>query len=136
MLAQLCQINLVTQGRAERRYRASRIILAAIEAAVDDGLNAMTKGLEEGRNDQGGDHNGSTVIGVDDAAQEGLQPDDAAKVYQDQYGCERAIHQRAVDQQVDVVEPIAQNREPDGERGQKQGGWPKGKSNKKTTECI
>src|SRR5579859_3098429 len=136
MLAQLRQVNLVAQRCTECCYRAGSIILTAIEAMIDDGLNAVTQRLEDGRNHQGGDHDGNVAIGVDDAAQEGLQSDDAAEVNQGQYDCERAIDQRAIDEQVDVVESIAQNREPYGERDQEQGGGPDDKSNNKFTKSI
>jgi hypothetical protein len=47
VLAQLRQVHLAAQRGAESRHRASGIILAPVEAPVDDGLDAMAQGLEE-----------------------------------------------------------------------------------------
>ena len=52
------------------------------------------------------------------------KPKDEAKVDQGQDGSQAAIHQRAIDQHIDVVQSIAQNREPNGERNQEQGDGP------------
>ena len=47
-----------------------------------------------------------------DQVKERLQPDHQAKVDQGEYTCQRAIQQNTVDQHVDVVQSIPQNREP------------------------
>ncbi len=41
MLTQLRQIDLIAQDRTEGRHRASSIILAPVEATVNDPLNTM-----------------------------------------------------------------------------------------------
>ena len=74
MLAQLRQVNLVAQGGAEGCYSAGSIILAAVEAAINDGLNAMAQWLEEGGNREGKDHNSGRVILMKGSLKEGLHP--------------------------------------------------------------
>src|SRR5579859_8074978 len=53
MVAQRIHIDLIAQSSAEGRDCASRIVLTAIETAVDNGLDALTQGLEEARNGEG-----------------------------------------------------------------------------------
>ncbi len=106
---------------AKGGQRASRIILAAIEAAIDEGLDAMAQGLEERRNDEGRDHDSDRVILVEQPLEQRLQRNNEAKVQQGEQSRQAAIHQRTVDQHVDIVESIAQNREPNGERDQEKG---------------
>src|SRR5229473_6038244 len=118
MLAQLRQINLIAKCGTESRHRASSIILAAIETTIDDGLDAMAQGLEESSNDEGRDHDSDRIILVEHPLEQGLQSKDEAKVKQGEQSSQAAIHERAVDQQVDIVQPIAQNREPNRERDQ------------------
>ena len=72
----------MAQRSTESSHDLRRIILAAIEAAVDDLLDAATQGLKEGCNDERGDNNGDITVLVDDAAQEGLQRNDEAYVDQ------------------------------------------------------
>src|SRR5229473_3373783 len=57
MLTQLRQINLVAKCGAKGPYRASSIILASVEAPIDDLLNTVTQGLEERSDGQRGDDN-------------------------------------------------------------------------------
>src|SRR5260370_25195187 len=127
MLAQLRQINLVAKCGTESRHRASSIILATIEATIDDGLDAMAQGLEESCNDERRDHDSDRVILVEHALEQRLQRNNEAKVQQGEQNRQAAIHYGAVDQHVDIVKSIAQNREPNGERDQEQGDGPYGK---------
>ena len=94
----------------------------------------MAQGLENRRNSQCRNYDGDIVILADDPTEQVLQGKDKTKVDQGQQDRQRAIHQRAINQQIDVVEPIAQNREPNGERDQEQGGGPDDKSNNKSPE--
>src|SRR2546421_6655201 len=50
--AQLVYVHFTAQCRAERFHSPGSIILAAIEAAVDDLLRAPSQGMEEGCNHQ------------------------------------------------------------------------------------
>ena len=81
----------------------------------------MAQGLEESRNDEGRDHDSDRVILVEHPLEQRLQRKNEAKVQQGQQSSQAAIHQCAIDQHVDIVESIAQNREPNGERDQEKG---------------
>ena len=87
---------------------------------VNDGLNTMTQGLEEGGNSECRDHDGNIVPLVDDPSEQVLQDKDETNINQGQDRGQAAIDERAIDQHVDVVQSIPQNREPNGERDQKQ----------------
>jgi len=67
MLAQSCQVYFLAQGCTESCQRPSGIILASIETAVNNGLNAVSQALKESCNDERGDHDGDITILVDDA---------------------------------------------------------------------
>src|SRR5712692_1577387 len=121
MLTQLRQINLIAKCGTESRHRASSIILAAIETTIDDGLDAMAQGLEESSNEEGRDHDSDRVILVEHPLEQRLQHKNEAKVKQGEQSSQAAIHKGAVDEHVDVVESIPQDREPNGERDQKYG---------------
>ena len=75
----------------------------------------MAQWLEERRNHEGRDHDGNSVILVEHALKQGLQRKNEAKVEQSQDHGQVAIHQRAIDNDVNVVEPVAQQCDPDGE---------------------
>ena len=81
----------------------------------------MAQGPKERRYDERRDHDSYRVILVEQSLEQCLQSENEAKVQQGEQSRQGAIHQRAVDQQVDVVESIAQNREPDREWDQEQG---------------
>ena len=115
------QLNLVAKCGTEGRHRASSIILAAVEATIDDGLDAMAQRLEESRNDKRRDHDSDRVILVEQPLEQRLQRNNEDKVKQSEQSRQAAIHQGAVDQYVDIVEPVPQNREPNGERDQEKG---------------
>ena len=57
LFAQLRQVELVLQGRTEAGQHSFRVIFAAIEATINDGLDALAQGLEESRDDQRRDDN-------------------------------------------------------------------------------
>ena len=53
LVVQLIQIHLLTKIRTEGGNGSGRVILAAIEAPVDDALQATAQRVEEGRYDEG-----------------------------------------------------------------------------------
>ena len=55
VLTQLREIDLIAQGGTEGSNGFGRIILAAVEAAVDELLDSTAQSLHEGSNDKGGD---------------------------------------------------------------------------------
>ena len=52
VLAQLIQVDLIAQCGTERLHGLGCIILATVEATVDDSLDATSQGLEERCNHQ------------------------------------------------------------------------------------
>src|SRR2546421_161934 len=65
VFAQLVQVHFVMQGGTESCHRLGGVILAAIEAPVNDPLDATAQGLEESSNDEGRDHHSDSVILVE-----------------------------------------------------------------------
>jgi len=80
----------------------------------------MAQRLEESRNHECGGDDGYVVCLIDEAAQEVLESNDQAEIYQSQRGGERPVDQRAIDEHVDVPQPSAQHGEPKRERDQEQ----------------
>ena len=96
----------------------------------------MAQGLEKRSNCERRNHDGDIVILVDDPPQQVLQGKDKTNIDQSQQDRQRAIDERPIDQHVDVVQPIAQNREPNGERDEKQGDGPDGNKKYCCTQII
>src|SRR5579863_550731 len=92
----------MTQRVAKSCQGASCIVLVAVEAAVDDVLDTMAQGLEEGVNGEGRDHDGHIVIQVDKSAEQILQGKDKAKVYEGQANSQAAVDQCAIDEDINV----------------------------------
>ena len=72
----------------------------------------MAQGLEQRRNGEGRDHDCDVVILVDDPSEQVLQGEDKTKVDQDSDCGQRAIHQRAVDDDINVPQAGAQDSNP------------------------
>ena len=83
------------------------IILAPVEAAINALLDALTQGLEEDSNDEGGDDDSYLRGLLEKPPQEGLQSNDAASI--DGYQCarEQAIDQGLVDEHIYIPQSIA-----------------------------
>jgi hypothetical protein len=82
MLTQLAQVQFIAECRSERFQRFGTVILAPVEATVDDRLDAMAQGLEECCNDEGRDHDSDSVILVEHPLEQRLQSKNEAKVQQ------------------------------------------------------
>ena len=82
MLSQLIQVDLIAQRGTECLYDLGRVIFAAVEASINDGLDTMTEWLEQRRNRQRRNHNGDAVILADDSPQQVLESKDETKVEQ------------------------------------------------------
>src|SRR5436190_16993291 len=93
LLTQLAQVHLTTQHRAECGNCSSSIILASIEALVNDRLDATSQRLEESCDYERRDDNGHIVILLNDATQEILQEQNTADIQERQYARQYTIHQ-------------------------------------------
>ncbi len=78
MFPQLVQVDFIAQCCTKSCQRSSRIILAPIEAAVDQCLDAPPQRVKQGSNGQRGDDNGHIIRVADEPTQESLRPDDQA----------------------------------------------------------
>jgi len=104
VLTQLAQVYLIAQGCAERYHDLGRIVLTAVETAVNDRLDAMAQGLEERRDSEcrSNDDHGRLRDLPGEQAHQCPETYHQANVDQSQQDRQRAIHQRAIDQHVDV----------------------------------
>src|SRR6266699_3032315 len=93
MLAQLVEIDLITQCRAESCESLGSVIFAAVEAAVDERLDAPSQGLKEGSNGERRSNNddGRLCFLPGEQTYKRLQTDHQAKVDQGEQGRQRAI---------------------------------------------
>src|SRR6266702_1512163 len=114
LLTQGAHIHLGAQRGTKGCHDLSCIILATIETAINDGLEEATQRLEEGGNHQRGADEDQGLLGeaAGHGTHQGLQGEDEANIEPHQQDGQTAIHQRAVDDNVDVPHPIAQNRDP------------------------
>jgi hypothetical protein len=69
VLTQCCQVHFIAQSGAERFQRAGSIVLAAVEAAINDSLDAMAQRLGEGHDHQrrGDNHQGILLLLAEEA---------------------------------------------------------------------
>ncbi|KPV51090.1 hypothetical protein SE17_23210 [Kouleothrix aurantiaca] len=91
---------------AEPRQDAIRVAALAVHQLVDGALQAHAQRLEQHRHQAGRQQGHPHIaLGVEQRAQVGhhhnVQAEDA--------GRQRAIHQRAIDQNVDIVQAVAQD---------------------------
>jgi hypothetical protein len=92
---QPAQVGLVAAGlgkacpeRSRRgRQHLLRVVLAAVEAPVDDVLDAPAQGREQAGDRQGGDDDGQLGLLAGEGAEDTLEQDDTAEV--DQRPCEQ-----------------------------------------------
>ena len=99
------EVELVAQPAAERLQRERRVVAAAVEAPVHGGLDPRPRGAEQRRHRQRRDRHREARLAHREADQE-HEPEIGGA----ERGGQRAVDQRAVDDDVDVVEPVAQDR--------------------------
>src|SRR6266851_4443247 len=115
LFAQRVQVHLLAQRGTEGGHYLGSVVLAAVEATINNPLKTIAQRLEEGRDGQSGDDDGHTAVLADDAPQQRLQANHQANIDYRQDDRERTIHQGAVDDDVDLPQPVAQQSNPDGE---------------------
>ena len=104
------ELDLLAQPRAERLERALRVVAAPVEAAVDEPLHARAQRQEQRRHDErrGGDRQ---VRAAGERREHRLPGEHEPGVRGAEQHREQAVDERARDQQVDVEEPVAQDRD-------------------------
>ena len=65
VLPQCCQVHFIAQGGAEGYQRTGCIVLATVEAAINDPLHAMAQRLEEGCDQQRGGDTVTSAIALE-----------------------------------------------------------------------
>jgi hypothetical protein len=106
---QRVQVDLVPQAGAERLDRPSRVVAAAVETPIHHSLDAVAEWLEQSRHHQGGAGHGQGRLPAD-RVNELSEAEHAAGIDDAEQRREQAIDQRAVDEPVDVVQLVAQDR--------------------------
>src|SRR6266699_2920206 len=108
--AQLVYVPFTAQCRAERFHSLGSIILAAIEAAVDDLLRAPSQRMEEGRNHQcRNDRHRRRLWLAGEGMKKLLQQHHEAQVDTSECDRECPVDQRAVDEDIDIPQAVAQD---------------------------
>src|SRR2546421_8245528 len=114
LFAQLVQINFTAQGSAKGSQRLLRVILMSIETAINEVLNSVAQGLNESSYCQCRDHNNHRLRSLPrEQPDEALQSEDEAHVERYQDACQQDVYQRAIDQNINIVQTIAQDRSAD-----------------------
>jgi len=113
---QRVQVDLVPEAGAERRDRAGGVVAAPVEAPVDRGLDAAAGRLEHpGDRQRRGGHDQAGL-----PAEELAEPQDHPGVTQAEQDREQPVGERAADDAVQVVQPVAHDRRADRQRQDRQ----------------
>src|SRR6266699_4032637 len=125
LCAQLVQVHLIANGRTKRSDRAGCVILAPVEASVDERTRAIMQWLEQNPNQKSGSDNRQLVSPYEcETTCQELECEHADFVDHSQHDRQGAIDQRAVNDEIYVIEPEAQNGKANGERQQEKGDGP------------
>jgi hypothetical protein len=113
LIGQAVEVDLLAESGAERLDRLGGVVLASVKAPVDRLLDAATQWLEQRRHGQGGAGDGRARPV---ATEELSYHNDAGGIAQTEDGGERRVDQGAVDEPVDVVQAIPEDRDAGGDR--------------------
>src|SRR5215208_1689778 len=118
VFAQGVQVCLVPKLGGECFQGLSRVVLPAVEAAVYEGLDATSEGVEQGSDHKRGDDDGQLglLLLATERAEDRLGCRYTSEVDQRQQEREGAVDEGAVDQEVYVIEAIAKDSYPYGDR--------------------
>src|SRR5215207_7432361 len=123
ILIQRLEVRLVPQLDGEGFQGLPGVVLAAVEAAVNEGLDAPTHRVEERRYREGGDHHGQLRLLLLSGEEEEncLYRRHAPEVDGEKRGRERAVDEGAVYDDVYVVEAVLEDGDAHSERYTQQG---------------
>src|SRR5579884_3827331 len=105
------EIDFIAQPRLEGRKHPGGIVLVAVEAAVDENLQAATPRVEQAGDEKRGQSDRELRILTGYGAENRLEDDYAAEIKQRHGGGEGGVDNRAVDQDIDVPQALAQDGE-------------------------
>jgi hypothetical protein len=115
LIGQRVQVELLAQAGGEPLDGGRGVVAAPVESSVHDCLDAVAGRLEQGRRGQGGPGHRPVRRLAAEAAGQLPGHQHGAAVAKPQDDGEQPVDQGAVQQPVDVVEAIAQDRDPDGD---------------------
>src|SRR5215212_1010528 len=108
--AQGVEVRLVSELGREALQRLPRVVLAAVEASINERLDAAPQRVEQGGYRQGGGHHHELGFLAGQSAEEQLEHEDAAEVEAREHRGERSVDEGTVYDEVYVVEVVAQDR--------------------------
>ena len=117
--AERLELDLPSQAGAECLERAGGVDLRAVEAAVDERLDPPPGGAEKGGDGEGRSGDGE-LVPLCEGAERGLEPDDDAEVEARERCGQEAVDERAVDDPVDLVQAVAEDRDPGSDRDRRE----------------
>jgi hypothetical protein len=118
VVGQSIEVRLVSQFRGEALQSLPRIVLLAVEAPVDEGLDASPQRIEQGSDHEGGDDYGQLrlLLLAGKHTEEHLDRRHASEVEDEQHGRQRTVDEGTVYEEVYVVEAVSQDGQPYGYR--------------------
>src|SRR5205809_3061767 len=120
--AYLVQVHFIADNCTKCSDRAGCVILATVEATVYERMRAIVQWLEQKPYQKRGSDNRQLVSPYEgETACNVLEREHADFVDHSQHNRQGAIDQRAVNDEINVIEPVAQNGKANGERDQEEG---------------
>ena len=107
--AERVQVDLVPEPRREGLERGSRVVAAPVETPVHDPLDPATGRPEERSRDERRAGDGE-VVAACQRAEDLLERDHDPEVEAGEQSCEGSVDERTADDDVQVVEVVAQDR--------------------------
>ena len=102
-LSQLLQVHLIAQGGTESFQRFGCIVPSAVEAAINDPLDGMAQGLEEGRDHQcRGDNDQGILLLAQESAHQGTKDEYETHVEQGNDHRQGTIDERATNENINL----------------------------------
>src|SRR5215203_3994208 len=111
IVSQGIQVRLIAQPGAEGGKRLHGVVLASVEASVHETLYTPPKRVEQGGYCQRGSHDREGGPLTCEGAEDVLQADHPSEVDQSECGCQRAVDEGAIDEEVYIVEAVLHNRD-------------------------
>src|SRR5215207_1063476 len=113
VISQGIQVCLVPKLGGEGFQGLSRVVLAPVEAAIDEGLDTTPQGIEQGRDRKGRNDYGELglLLLAGEGAEESLQRGHPSEVHCDQCSRQSTIDEGAIYDDVDVVEAVPRDRD-------------------------
>jgi hypothetical protein len=109
LVIQCVEVRLIPELGGEGFEGLSSVVLPAIETPVYKGLQATSQRSEQGGDGQGGGDDRKLRLLTCEGAEKPLEYHDAARIHRHQHHGEGTVDKRTIDQEVYLVETIAQD---------------------------